>query len=179
MRIRNQILRRAAAPLSLLLLAGCMRSKEKDFKPVQEMVAERSGMRVQWITGSKEDEEVRLAVEALLKDELTAASATQIALLNNRDLQATFEELGIAQADLVQAGLFKNPTLGFSFNYLKNTGGNTAQGLEFEIAQDFLNFILMPLRKRAAKEELEKMKMRVADEALHLAAETQEAFYTL
>jgi len=38
----------------------------------------------------------------------------QIALLNNKDLQATYEDLSIAQADLVQAGLLQNPVFGAS-----------------------------------------------------------------
>ena len=48
-------------------------------------------------------------LQALLEGELTTNAAVQIALLNNAALQATFEELGIAQAELVQAGLLKNP----------------------------------------------------------------------
>ena len=32
-----------------------------------------------------------------------------MALLNNRELQALYAELGVAQADLVQAGLLSNP----------------------------------------------------------------------
>ena len=42
---------------------------------------------------------------------MTADDAVQIAMLNNRDLQALYSELGLAQADLVQAGLFRNPIL--------------------------------------------------------------------
>ena len=44
-------------------------------------------------------------------------SAVQVALLNNRGLQATYAELGIAEADVVQAGRLRNP--GFSFARLR------------------------------------------------------------
>ena len=50
-------------------------------------------------------------VKALLGNDLTAEAAVQIALLNNRKLQAVYNRLGIAQADLVQAGLPPNPIL--------------------------------------------------------------------
>jgi len=40
---------------------------------------------------------------------LSAADAVQVALLNNRMLQADFEELGISEADLVRAGRLPNP----------------------------------------------------------------------
>jgi hypothetical protein len=40
----------------------------------------------------------------------------QLSLLNNRGLQADFQELGITEAELVQAGRLPNP--GFSFSRL-------------------------------------------------------------
>ena len=46
-------------------------------------------------------------VEALLAEELTPETAVRIAILNNRNLQSELEEVGIAQAELVQAGLFR------------------------------------------------------------------------
>src|SRR6188768_1230971 len=49
-------------------------------------------------------------VQALARETLTAERAVQIALLNNRSLLATFEEIGVARADLVEAGLLKNPS---------------------------------------------------------------------
>jgi cobalt-zinc-cadmium efflux system outer membrane protein len=45
----------------------------------------------------------------LLSRELTVETAVQVALLNNKTLQATYEDLSVAQADLVQAGLLQNP----------------------------------------------------------------------
>jgi cobalt-zinc-cadmium efflux system outer membrane protein len=39
------------------------------------------------------------------------ADDAAVAMLNNRDLQAIYSDLGLAQADLVQAGLFRNPIL--------------------------------------------------------------------
>jgi hypothetical protein len=39
-------------------------------------------------------------VRALLHDTLTADGAVQVALLNNRDLQALYAELGVAQAGM-------------------------------------------------------------------------------
>lgn len=52
-------------------------------------------------------------VAELLAQPLSADSAVQIALLNNRGLQASLAELGITEADVVQAGRLPNP--GFSF----------------------------------------------------------------
>jgi len=59
----------------------------------------RTGKRVQWNRGTAEDAQAQAAVASLLSRPLTADSAVQIALLNNHNLQVTYEELGIAQAD--------------------------------------------------------------------------------
>ena len=62
-----------------------------------------------WNLGTELDAQVDQEVRALLHDTLTVDGAIQVALLNNRNLQALYAELGVAQADLVQAGLLKNP----------------------------------------------------------------------
>jgi len=50
--------------------------------------------------------------------------AVQIALLKKRGLQTSYAELGIAEADLVQAGRLRNPR----FAYLSvRAGGNNTQ----------------------------------------------------
>ena len=48
--------------------------------------------------------------KALLRQPLTADRAVQIALLNNRDLQAAYNALGLSEAAMVQASLPPNPT---------------------------------------------------------------------
>ena len=62
-----------------------------------------------WNLGTELDAQVDQEVRALLQDTLTVDGAVQVALLNNRNLQALYAELGVAQADLVQAGLLRNP----------------------------------------------------------------------
>ena len=79
------------------------------FSDVSTAVEARSGKRVVWNLGTELDAQVAQEVRALLHDTLTADGAIQVALLNNRNLQALYAELGVAQADLVQAGLLKNP----------------------------------------------------------------------
>ena len=45
----------------------------------------------------------------MLDNDLDEDEAAQIALLNNRRLQVAYEDLGVAQAEVVQAGLLRNP----------------------------------------------------------------------
>src|SRR6266511_3320301 len=96
------------------VLAGCTHvDPNPAFRELANTVHLRTGKRVQWNRGSIEDAQAQAAVSFLLSRPLTAESAVQIALLNNHTLQATYEELGIAQADLVEAGLLRNPIFTF------------------------------------------------------------------
>src|SRR3972149_6718413 len=111
---------------------------------------------------------------------LTIDEAVQIALLNNRSLQATYEELGIAQADLVQAGLLRNPTFGASFGFPdKTVGGHRSTNTEFSVVQDFLDLLVRPLRKKVAAAQFEQTKLRVGNSILNLAAEVRSTYYAL
>ncbi len=92
------------------LLSACDSApKDAGYGDVRQLVSDRTGLVVQWDCGTADDQEVAMAVAKMLHVQLNADQAAQIALLNNHHLQATFEDLGIAQADLVQAGLLKNP----------------------------------------------------------------------
>ena len=62
-------------------------------------------------------EETSAIVQKLLKKPLTVSSAVQIALLNNRGLQVTFEEVGIAQADVIEAVTLPNPSVDFEVQF--------------------------------------------------------------
>ena len=152
-------------------IAGCANvNPNKGFEEVGQTVHFRTGKRIAWIRGSMEDAQAASAVTTLLRRTLTADSAVQIALLNNRNIQATYEELGIAQADLVEAGLLKNPVFSFERRF-------PGQALQADIAEDFVSIFLLPLRKRVAQAQFDAAKMRVAHEVLQLAAEVRSAFY--
>lgn len=158
------------------LLAGCASvPRDAGFDDVRRTVADRTGHTVQWRDQTAEDAAVDAAVRAMLQDELTVDEAVQVALLNNLNLQATYEELGISQAQLVQAGLLKNPV----FSVEARFPARPRYPLEVDVFQDFMSIFLLPLRKKVAAAEFEATKLRVANAALDLAAEARSAFYTL
>jgi cobalt-zinc-cadmium efflux system outer membrane protein len=163
--------------LLLAPLLGCATVDTREaFAPVARTVEQRSGHRVQWVQGTFEDEQVERRLNELLSRELTVDAAVEVALLGNPSLQATYEELGIAQADLVQAGLLSNPVLSGA---LLLPGGPELPKLELSIAQELLELFTLPLRKKLAAQEVERAQLRVAHEVLSLAAEVREAYFTL
>ena len=93
-----------------IALNGCSTVRlDAGFDEVKASVEERSKAQIVWNSGSDLDRQVDEKVRSLLAGTLTAEQAVQVALLNNRELQAMYSDLGVAQSDLVQAGLLKNP----------------------------------------------------------------------
>jgi cobalt-zinc-cadmium efflux system outer membrane protein len=160
----------------LLLAVGCAQVPKKGgFDQVQQVVNERINVRPNWNQGAAEDPQVKEAVDRLLENELNAEGAIQIALLNNARLQARYEELGISQAELVQAGLLQNPTV-FGFARFP-TSSPSATNFEFGILQNFLNILMLPARQKIAAAQFEQVKAEVAHDVLQVTAEAERAYY--
>ena len=145
-------------------------SLDQSFGDVSNTVLSRTGKRVQWNRSTPQDAAAEAYVRSLLKRPLTPNAAVQIALLNNHELQATYEEIGIAQADVIEAGLLRNPLFSIERRW-------PGQALEAELLTQFIDVLFLPLRKRAAKAQLEAAKSRVGNEILKTAAEVRAAFY--
>ena len=158
------------------VIAGCAQVPKKGgFGDVQRMVGDRVDYRVSWNQGLPEDQEVQQVVDALLEKELTVDSAVQIALLNNARLQATYEELGVSQAEVVQAGLFKNPNV---FGRIRFPDvSSAANNLEFGIVQNFMDLLMLPARKKIAAARFEQTKAKVANEVLSIVSEVEKAYF--
>jgi outer membrane protein, heavy metal efflux system len=159
----------------LLALGGCASVNPRASLPdVERLVAERGIEKVHWRGDVTADTAVDAHIRELLTENLTQDKAIQIALLNNRTLQSTFEELGVAQADLVAAGLLNNPVLDAEIRFFKGSANPTA---EFGLIQNFLDIFFIPLRKRIAEAAIEGTKLRVAGAIIDLAAQVRVAFY--
>ena len=160
----------------LLFAAGCAQvPKEAGFNDVKDLVEQRVDYRLHWNRETQADQEVEKAIEVLLKNELTPETAVQIALLNNPNLQAVYEDLGITQADVVEAGLLENPVLFGQARFPNKSGEST--NYEFGITQNFLNILMLPARKKLSAIRFEQVKLQVADRVIQLSAEVQKSYF--
>ncbi len=169
--------RRKVPALFLLtaLIAGCATvNPEARFAGVQSDVGKRIGQNVAWSRDSAQSEKAAAAVQRLLAGELTADQAVQVALLNNRRLQAEFERLGIAQADLVEAGLAENPVLSLSVYW-----GDPGTIVEGTLLQDFISVLSLSVRKKIAGAQADRVTAEAAQRALDLAAEVKTQYYAV
>jgi len=161
--------------LLLFGLSGCASvDLSAGFPEVSAAVEERYATKIVWNRGTGLDKEATEKLRSLLQRKLTADDAVQIAMLNNRDLQAIYTELGVAQADLVQAGLFRNPVLDAAVLFPLS---GVRPDLQFSVVIGFLDALYVPLRKRVAAAQFEEAKLRVTGAVLDFAVQVRTAFY--
>jgi len=169
---------RVLAALAALSLPACSVPREAGFPEVRDAVEQRIGNRIFWNQGGAADDAVAAKVREMLAHPLSRAEVVQIALLNNRSLQASYESLTIAQADVVQAGLLKNPVFSGAVRF-PVAGASSGPSYDLGVELDFLDVLMIPAKKRVAAAAFEAAKLRVGAEILHLAHDTRVAFYTL
>lgn len=162
-----------------IAVAGCASASPRPrFEETAKLVAERGGKPIHWDEGTSADAQVQAHVRELLRGTLTVDGAVEVALLRNQGLVATYEELGIAQADLVEAGLLRNPTFGALVRF--PTGGRPGViDSELSVAEDLLSMLTVPLRNKVAEAQLDATKSRVGSAVFDLTAEVRTAFFGL
>ena len=119
-----------------------------------------------------EAEAAAIAVRRLLGRTLTADAAVQIALLNNRGLQAAYNELAIADAQRVGDSLPPNPTIS-----VMRISGSAELEIERQIVTDIIALATLPVRSDIAATRFRQAQLRAAEETLRVAHETRRAFY--
>ena len=154
------------------LASGCASvSTDGSFGPVAQTTRERLGHEAPWQRSEADRERAAVRVAELLAQPLGADAAVQIALLNNRGLQAGFHELGIAEADVVQAGRLPNPGISL---------GRSTQGDEIErevgLHVNLARLILMPTVQRIESRRLAQVQGDVTRQVLALASDTRKAW---
>jgi outer membrane protein TolC len=96
----------------------------------------------------------------------------QIALLNNRGLQAGYNELGIAEAIRVQASIPANPTF-----TVERLSGPVEIEIEKRIIANILSLATLPARAEIATDRFHQAQLRAAEETVRVAQDARRAFY--
>lgn len=158
--------------LPLLLSACASFSTDGGFSEIEKIAKDKLGKELQWQRSSPADNAVNQRVQQLLASALSGDTSVQIALLNNRGLQASFAELGIAEADFVQSGRLLNPAL--SFGRLQR---GDEKEFEFGLHFNLMRLLTMPYARQMEQRRFEQTKQQVALQMLATASETRKAYY--
>jgi outer membrane protein TolC len=106
----------------------------------------------------------------LLAAPLDAEGAVRIALMRNRELRASLDELGVARGRLMQAGVVANPVV--SAEAVPADPTQVDLRLEYEIS----SLLLASKRADAAEAELDAARYRAAAAVVRFAYEVRAAF---
>jgi outer membrane protein TolC len=154
-------------------LAGCAGfSPDGGMDRVAQLTRERTGQVPRLQRSPADAEAAQARVAELLAQPLTPDAAVEVALLGNRGLQADLGELGIAEAELVQAGRLKNPSFGFG-----RLAGAGALEIDRSLMFGILDLLTLPAATGIARERFEQAQWRAAAQAVGLAAETRRAYF--
>jgi outer membrane protein TolC len=154
------------------LLSGCATlAPDGGFDAVAATTAQRIGARPQLARDDAAMRAVQDAVRAELAKPLDMDGAVRVALVNHPGLQASYWQVGIAQAELAQAARLPNPTLGFK----RMAGGGDIEierGLGFDLAA----FLTTPLAARMEARRFEQVQRAVGATIERHAADTRRAW---
>jgi cobalt-zinc-cadmium efflux system outer membrane protein len=160
------------AVLALLCACSCATvDSEPQWQALQEITAQRSVEPLVWARSTSDRQAVQDAVHTLLSDGLTRAEAMRVAVLQSPTLQSEFEELGIAAADLLQAGLLTNPSLDVFLIFPTNLADSS-----IALALWLSDAWIIPARKQVYNARSEVTVRRVAAAVVDTAAAAAEAY---
>ena len=165
--------RAGAALAGATLLAACAHfSPDGGFDAVARTAEQRIGHTPRWNRTAEEQARASRDTAQLLARPLSADDAVEIALLNNGSLQASFAELGIAEADVVQSGRLPNPRF-----TLRHAGAQGVYDIEETVSVSLLAVVSAPYVHRVEKHRFAEVQARCAADIVQVAARTREAYF--
>ena len=161
-----------AHAFALIAIAGCTVNPKPDYERANSMIQRATGQTAHYDPDA--DATIRARVDQLLVDGLTVDHAVQICLLNNKNLQAAWMQIGMAKSDLVQSGLLSNPTLDISLRF-PAAGG--LPDVDANLAQNIADLWQIAPRKKAAEHALAQTILDLARQANELASAAKTAYF--
>ena len=147
------------------------------FDTVASTAATATGKETVWIQSSAEAAANAQRVQALVhKKTISADTAVQVALLNNKGLQAAYAELGLSSADVWQETLQPNPTVSVGVLGIGVDGLGGYRAIEGMIANNILSLVTRNKRLGIADIHFRQAQLVAAEATLRVATETRRAW---
>ncbi|NVD42463.1 TolC family protein [Ensifer sp. HO-A22] len=165
-----------------LVLAGCATNTEYSagdagFTAVEAKVGAGTAKRSVWIQNRQQAEKAEAQVKALLaRKSVDADTAVQVALLNNKGLQAAYADLGDASADAWQATMLLNPTISIGTSGIGAPELQAYRAIEGLITTNILALITREKTIAVADARFRQAQLAAALQTLALAGETRRAW---
>ncbi|WP_436639476.1 TolC family protein [Microbaculum sp. FT89] len=173
--------------LAPIVLAGCVTgaeveqysAKDAGFSTVSATTGEMIGKQTVWAQGKEDAEALATRVHALVhKKTINADTAVQVALLNNKGLQAAYADIGLSAAEAWQQTMLPNPRVSIGFFGIINPELGAYRSIEGLIAANILALATEKYRVDIADTRFRQAQYTAVLETLRLAAETRKAWIT-
>jgi hypothetical protein len=157
----------SGALVAALALGGCASNEftavDAGFSSAQSKSAVLAKETV-WVQSRAEAERVEARVKTLLASSKTidAETSVQIALLNNKGLQAAYADLGDAGADVWQSTLLVNPTVAVGLTGIGTPGLEAYRAIEGTLAVNVLALATRDKTIKVAKVRFEQAQLNAA-----------------
>ncbi|MBZ7925315.1 TolC family protein [Ensifer adhaerens] len=163
-----------------LVLTGCVTeysAKDAGFATVDARVSTAATKKSVWVQNREQADKINAEVKALLKRKtIDADTAVQVALLNNKGLQAAYADLGDASADAWQATLFLNPTISIGTAGIGTPELQAYKAIEGLVTTNILALLTRDKTIAVADARYRQAQLTAALSTLQLAAETRRAW---
>ncbi|WP_422370831.1 TolC family protein [Hoeflea sp.] len=168
------------------VLAGCVTDDEiagyAAEKPGFGVVAaavsvSTNGKETVWVQNRQEATAISDRVHAMVhKKTISADTAVQVALLNNRGLQAAYADIGMTAAEAWQQGMLENPRVSVGLLGIGAPEVGAVRAIEGVIAANILAMATRKARVDLADTRFRQSQMRAVDATLELANDTRRAW---
>lgn len=178
--MKRRFLNIAAAMAIPLIAAGCTTTAALDdvsdpiagFTTVVARAESVTGKRTVWVQSSEEARGISQRVKSLVQRKTIGPDvAVQVALLNNKGLQAAYAEIGLAAADVWQETMLVNPTISVGM-----IGVDPVRTIEGAVVSNIRALATRERRVAVADARFRQAQLRAAEETLRLAADTRRAW---
>jgi outer membrane protein TolC len=163
-----------------LIAAGCATNGALDgisdpmagFTTVAARAESVTGKKAVWLQSREEARAVSERVKSLVQKKTIGSDvAVQVALLNNKGLQAAYAEIGLSATDVWQESILVNPTISVGM-----IGVDPVRTIEGAVVSNILALATRERRVAVADARFRQAQLRAAEETLRLAADTRRAW---
>lgn len=142
------------------------------FNTVQARTADAIGKQAVWAQSQAETKSLAERTRGLVyKKMIGADTAVQVALLNNRGLQAAYAEVGMSAADVWQETMPLNPMASIGYSSI-----GIGRIIETTITSNILALMTQSRRVGVADVRFRQAQLKAAEETLRVAADTRRAW---
>ncbi|MCJ8518530.1 TolC family protein [Pseudorhizobium tarimense] len=164
-----------------LIAAGCVSTdyaaKDAGFLNVSLRAGTATGKQTVWVQNQQHAQVVRDRVKTLMaRNTVDAETAVQVALLNNKGLQAAYADLGDSAADAWQTQLSVLPKFSVGVSGIGTSGLEAYRVLEGAIAANILSVVTYDRNMKIATTRFRQAQLNAALATISLAADTRRAW---